>query len=763
MKSKYFNLIIEILFLALVFLAPVIFDRRIGIVFSLTKATYIRFFTLIILMIWTFKLIIRKEHPFVSTKIDWLVLSFVLICAAATITSVHPYTSFFGFYGRFEGFITWLNFGLLFFITTNYIRSFESIKRIFVVVMTAGAVMAVYSILQRFHLDPYAWGGVVTWRRVIGTIGQPNFLAAYMNMAFFAALALLLFQAKRSKPSLENFLPSGLYFLTIFLFFFTIYVFNGINPFPWHTLFILMTVSTVFFAFHFDKIFYLLKEAIIFLSLILIYIALFYTQSRGGYFGFAVGAVLFAVITPRKNLFENLHKLAFVFLGIMIVTFITIKDPAFSPFARFMGEVKFEKQEEILLEEKGEKTQIEFRGAAGSRTETWKSAFNMIADYPLLGIGPEVLKMVFPHYETELFRFKEAFHVKQDRCHNETFDVPVTKGLFGFFVFFGILGSVFYLGIRKEKTLSIEDRIVNSAALSAIASYIIQNQFSFGVVAIVSLFWILWAIVLIVGNYSSFENDKKIEFSEIPIFPILIVFIITSVLVFVSAYPFVADKYFKAGKSLSEMKRWDYAIPNLNKSLKVMPYEGSAVTHLGIAYLNGSRLAKENREKYLDKSEEILRYGILIDPYNADNFHILSRIRLMRKKIMTAEDLALKALKIDPYYAEAYLTLAEIADKREEKADSLKFYKKAAEINPTLYQAQIRIGWALIEENKLNEAFEIFQELLISKPQNIDVHNALATIYFKQGNLTAAKSELEQSLFIDPNNKYAKKLQTWLK
>ncbi|MGB9613585.1 MAG: hypothetical protein ACPL4K_05390, partial [Candidatus Margulisiibacteriota bacterium] len=109
-----------------------------------------------------------------------------------------PYTSFVGFYGRFEGLSTWFLFGLLFFIATNYLHTPEQLKRIIVCVVSAGVLMSIYGVIQRHELDPYLWGGVVTWQRVIGTIGQPNFLAAYVIMAFFLGLVLLL--EKKSLP-----------------------------------------------------------------------------------------------------------------------------------------------------------------------------------------------------------------------------------------------------------------------------------------------------------------------------------------------------------------------------------------------------------------------------------------------------------------------------------------------------------------------------------------------------------------------------------
>ena len=191
-----FDLIIEILFLAMIFITPVIFDRRLGIVFSGTKIAWLRGLMVMTLSIWAIKLVVTGKHRFVRTPLDWPVISYLFSATIATIASVHFYTSFTGFYGRFEGLSTWYVFGLLFLVTINYMRSFEQLNRIIVTVVSAATLMSIYGVIQRQELDPYMWGGVVTWLRVIGTIGQPNFQAAYILMAFF--LALILFLEKRS-------------------------------------------------------------------------------------------------------------------------------------------------------------------------------------------------------------------------------------------------------------------------------------------------------------------------------------------------------------------------------------------------------------------------------------------------------------------------------------------------------------------------------------------------------------------------------------
>ena len=283
-SSKHFDLIIEIVILLVVFLVPTIFDRRLGIVFSGTKVAFMRSLGIILLSLWTMKLLIFKKHCFARTVLDWPVVAFLLCTTVATLTSVHVYTSFVGFYGRYEGLSTWYLYGLFFFVVTNYMKSFEQLKRIVMMVLAAGTYMAIYSIIQRHSLDPYMWGGVVTWQRVIGTIGQPNFLAGYMLMAFFLGLAVLLMNKGDEKAPInwfEQLFPLGYFIAIQAIFLIMIYNFDIQNVVQWYLCFIAMSVSALFFVFNFQSMHPLVLDVFISINILLSYICILYTQSRG--------------------------------------------------------------------------------------------------------------------------------------------------------------------------------------------------------------------------------------------------------------------------------------------------------------------------------------------------------------------------------------------------------------------------------------------------------------------------------------------------
>jgi tetratricopeptide (TPR) repeat protein len=705
-NESIFDIAVEMLYIALVFLAPVIFDRRVGIVFSLTKVTVVRVIIIAILTVWAIKIMLKQEHKFIRSPLDFPILSYFLVCTVAMLTSVHVLTSFMGFYGRYEGCSTLYMYCLLFFITTNFIHSKEQILRVMYTVIVAGVCMAVYGVIQRMGLDPYAWGGVVTWQRIIGTIGQPNFLAAYVDMAFIIGLSLLL-NLKDIRQSKES---------------------------QWITLY------DVF-----------LRAALI-ISLLLIYICVLYTQSRGGFIGLFVGVPLFFAFANRNLAIDKWKELLVLFLLIAGITVITSLNPETSPFGRVVNEAA--KTGEMSASE----TTVLSYNATLSRFETWKSAYRIIADRPFFGIGQEVLKMVFPRYETNKFRFYEGFHVKQDRCHNEVCDMSVTRGVIGLAVYLWVLSTFFYLGIKIIRgDFDPELKLFTAGYMGAATAYLVQNQFSFGVVAITTLLWIMMGLTAsIYVKPQRAETNKNVDLSNMPWLLLAVVLILALFMTYLSVVQFRADMHFKNGSTLTDMRRFDDSIREFETSLRISPYEGGTWTHYGLAVLN---IALTTRDiNYINKALGVFDIATKVDPYNADNFFIIGKINFNElhpndaaslNKIIEIEK---NAIKIDPLYAEAFQIIGAIYEKEGKYKDAAQMYEKSVEINPQLSDAVSALANIYIKLNEPRKIVDIFKEFLVKYPNNAVFQENLAAIYVRTGDINQAIKVYEDMVTTNPQN-----------
>ncbi|MBU0671788.1 MAG: O-antigen ligase family protein, partial [Candidatus Margulisbacteria bacterium] len=636
------------------------------------------------------------------------------------------------------------------------------------------------------------WGGVITWQRVIGTIGQPNFLAAYMLMAFFMILYLILLDKKDILPEsewYEQLYPIGYFVFCQIGFLVMIYTLEAFNVLLWYFGFTAVTAAALLFAFYYDRLHPKVLNLVLGACLLLIYISILFTQSRGGYMGLFAGIVVFCLVAGRHWLLMHWRKMLILASLIILVSGVTMTRSEFSPFERFTKEITTEQVEETEKEnavESKTESKLELKGAAGSRGETWKSAFSIIADNPFFGIGPEVLKMVFPRYETELFRFKEAFHVKQDRCHNETFDVGVTKGLITFFAYLWLLFVFFRVGWLKANRGSDNERLMLAGLLAAAVAFLIQNQFSFGVVAITSLFWVIWAMVMVVGEKDGQGESKKFSWLEAPWFAIALIGLLVAFLVYVSFLSFRGDVWFKSGKNEMQVARFAEAAADFDRSLNVFPFEGGTVSHKGIAHLNLSNQKPEQRRDQINLAIAALRYGTQIDAYNADNFYLLAKIYLMLNDLAEAGDLADKALKIDPYYAEVYHTRGMIHERLGKNAEAAWHYEKAFMINPGLtqplqdlerlnrrlgkdsetlkalerglkrYEGHLlfleRTASYYLMQGREDQALAFASKMIKQSPKSANGYLIRASVYQRQGKIAQAYSDLQQVIINDPKN-----------
>lgn len=782
--AKYLDLAIEILFYALVLFAPLFFDRRIGIVFSLSKATWIRALTLSLVGLWATKLVIYKGMNIKRTVLDTPVLTYLLCVLAASMLSINVLISWVGSYGRYEGVVTIVCYCLVFFLTTNFMNDDLRKRRVMMLSVIAAVVMSVYGIIQRLGIDPFAWGGVVTNERIIATIGQPNFACAYLDMAFFMGLSLFFTLRRGEQKYFEVIRPQqpksaskkqkgiagrshgrtkiSLFWDEIFfqlkyfsayigitgLFVVSLYSAEGPAAFiKWMAIFIMMVCLSIYFIFRFEELDHRLMEFVIAVSLICIFGGVVSTQSRGGWIGFLCGFTIFGFMTGRDLLIKNRGKILSVIIGLFMVVGLSFVFLGASQSGRFLNEVNVTKS--------GGTAKMETSGAAGSRIETWTSALRVIGDHPVLGIGPEVIKGVFPQYETELFRFKEAFHVKQDRCHNEILDMSVTRGILTLIVYLWLIGSAYYFGYRQIKDRTAEP-IMIGGILAAMTAYLAQNQFSFGVVAITSFFWMLMGMAMPAKDQAEHQQLKPRNM-RMGLELIFLMWAVILVLLYFSAYPYIGDRYFKSAQTSAQPGLFDQSFSEFRSAIKYSPYEGGFYTHYGMTMLN-SMAGKPQDPAIIKRALEIFAKGRKVDPYNADNFYMAGRANLILNDIgagnfiASAEQLSRAAIKIDPYYAESYQNLGYIYERRGDLGKAVEMYVKAFQINPTMLDVGSSIYRYYKSIGKPGEAFKALEEPLNPNPSNVDLLIMLGDFYRETGLDAKASEKYDKALGYSPND-----------
>jgi O-antigen ligase len=144
--------------------------------------------TIAIALAWGYHIYKSKDWKiFTPNFLNYSVLAVLATQTIATIFSIHPYTSFWGYYSRFHGgLLTTICYTIIYFAALKWMDTKSTQKLIKISIGTA-ILVGLYAILERLGIDKNFWVQDVQ-SRPFSTLGQPNWLAAYMIPNIFLAL-----------------------------------------------------------------------------------------------------------------------------------------------------------------------------------------------------------------------------------------------------------------------------------------------------------------------------------------------------------------------------------------------------------------------------------------------------------------------------------------------------------------------------------------------------------------------------------------------
>ncbi len=154
--------------------------------------------TTIIVGSWLLKMINRKSFIVNRTPLDIPLLLFLGANILSTIFSIDPHTSIWGYYSRSNGgLLSLISYLLLYWGLVSNINK-DQVLKLLKIGLVGGVIISIWGIFEHFgvslscvvlrqELNASCWVQDVT-ARVFATLGQPNWLAAYLAMLIFPAM-----------------------------------------------------------------------------------------------------------------------------------------------------------------------------------------------------------------------------------------------------------------------------------------------------------------------------------------------------------------------------------------------------------------------------------------------------------------------------------------------------------------------------------------------------------------------------------------------
>lgn len=719
----------------------------------------------IITTTWLTKMVTTQTLILKRTPLDIPILLFLLSQIISTIFSIDPHTSLWGYYSRSNGgLFSIASYILLYYaLVSNFSK--DQVINFLKAAVLGGVLVSLYAIPEHFGLSPSCMILVQEFNascwvqdvqaRVFATLGQPNWLAAYLAMLIFPTIYFLL--TAKNKILLITY----------------------------------------------------------FLSLIALYMAFTFTFSRGATLGLIAGGLVFIVgliiVTLRQaqGIFgERSRTITLISIIISFVLINLIYGSALTRFKLFNEAPKTVTPQQQAAEKRQEAMQLEPGGGTESgqiRLIVWEGALEIFKHYPYFGSGVETFAYSYYNHRPQKHNLVSEWDFLYNKAHNEYLNYLATTGLFGFISYMSmilifIIWCIRYyvlsiMGKQNQKTLNTYYLILIPSLLAAYISYLVQNIFGFSVV-IIALFFFLFPGIAFVATDSVKEIRLK-DFEKLPVIsnilfvrsklisnsiisylisisllvtivvfivlrvnlfiPIIILIIQLSLIpsnlfhkilsrkkalytslilqgifiIYILILHWSADVFYKQGSDLADGGSPVAGYKLLRGATRLNPSEPLYRADLGFAAAGYSVIALEQKEatiasQYKDESIRQTNKALELSPRNTSIqrtvFQTYYQLSLVypefEDKTIQAIDTAIASAPTD---AKLYYNKALVLSQFDKKEEAIKAHQKALELKPNYREARFNLAVVLFEIGKKDQAKKEMENILKQIPNDPDV------------------------------------------
>jgi len=415
-----------------------------------------------------------KTTLFSKNKLNIPLLIFFSTQLISTFFSVDIHTSLFGYYSRLNGgLLSLAAFSILFLILPQYLNP-KFINKLINSILVSGLLVSSYGILEHFGIDKHLWVQDVQ-SRVFSTLGQPNWLAAYLCI-------LLPFAINKFLNSKSKF-QSTIYFLLI-----TNY-----------------------------------------------YLCLLFTKSKSGILAAIVSIAIYFGIYFYKNIFKNKNNQiekeissltkwgwgVLLIISIFIILSLTISNP--------IKDIIFPQK---IVPPIPQTNTINITPSEDIRKIVWTGSIDLWKRYPLFGTGPETFAYTYYWTRPAAHNLTSEWDFLYNKAHNEYLNYLATTGTLGFIAYIFFILSIIYLIIKNIFPSQINNNFY-IAILASFISILITNFAGFSVV-ITSLFFFLLPLFTLLESSLKTDQKPKSKFYFFILIPIFL-FLISKIFSFIIA------------------------------------------------------------------------------------------------------------------------------------------------------------------------------------------------------------------------------------
>jgi len=739
------NKIISFLYYSLFFITPLLMAPFTSELFEFNKLIFIYGITLGVVFFWLLKKVLDQKIIIKKTPFDIPILLFLASQILSTLFSIDKHTSFYGYYGRFNGgLISIISYVVLFFVFVSFQSAAKQIlEKILKISLYSSLIVIVWGLTGKLGVDFsclifVGQLGNNCWtdqfrpaERMFSTLGQPNWLGAYLAINFFIGAYFLL------KKIIAN---------------------NKVDT----------------------------KTVIVSFYLILNFTAILFTRSRSALFAVLFGTITLFIYASQTRLKKVFSKNGIRLVGLILVCLLfslVVFKTGINKIDRYLTltqksvRLAADKSQSLNLENLKKVSQESgITTSADIRKIVWKGAFDLGLRYPISGTGVETFAYSYYFTRPAAHNLTSEWDYLYNKAHNEYLNYFATTGFIGLLAYLFLIISTLMYGWKniKYKILNIKNtnqkikmtdgnitiQQYNNILLTIclIVSYItilVTNFFGFSTTTINLYFYLIPAFFVVLNEKQTINNSLSIMLFRVSnyqselrtsqqfsifntsrlqkILMLLLVLTTLYLLVGLTRY-YIADIKYSRGDNFSKLGDFQKAAQLLNEANNLKT-EHVYEDKLSYVLANIAFTASYQKEKTIAKnmrnvSDELNKKSLIASPKNvlywktrAKNYYLYYQISLDSKDLNQAIAALERARTLSPtdpkipYSLAIFYSLLESEEKDSRK--KLKFQQLALqEINISInLKTDYRDGYYLKGQflkkaGKQEEAKQSFEYIL---------------------------------------------------
>lgn len=171
---------------------PIIYNPFGFNLYAPIRAWFLYTSVLLVTFFWLGSCLIKGEINWRHSSLEKPLVFFLLALIVTTALSIHPYSSVFGHFLRYEGLLAWISYLWLFLLSFQLFSAKKDIEKTIKYLAVSAAAISSYAIMQHLGWDFAKWQEGLVTDRVFSTLGNPAYLGAYIALLlpFFFNLSL---------------------------------------------------------------------------------------------------------------------------------------------------------------------------------------------------------------------------------------------------------------------------------------------------------------------------------------------------------------------------------------------------------------------------------------------------------------------------------------------------------------------------------------------------------------------------------------------